>query len=905
MRFLSIYLNNYIGIYNGMGLYEIFIDMTKCRNRITIIRGDNGSGKSTLSKAMNLFPDPNEAFIPGMKAVKEIFLLDNNVKYNLCFIHDVKPTGERTTTKAYIRKSINDGPFVELNENGNVTSYKDILYDELGLDTNFAALSQLSNDDRGLVDKKPAERKRFVNSIISSLEVYNDIYKTLTKKSTNFKSMINSITAKLNMIGSEENIANELESVENNINTLQNLKDKAIQDLATCQSTISILDPDGSIQEKSKTANADYKKYTAEYEKIKSIMDSIIKSNYITSSNYKDGYNKIVEEKTSLITQNQIDKSSLETLLIRQEEKLGELNRKIQSLNSIESEYDYNTSISMRDKLMSELKQIHDYIYSNTGIDNILSITKDEYIVAIKSLEELSSDIKSFRQSVDLKTSTYLINTYVNFGRIDNKEDISGIDNDISILKEREAKVNSEINSIESKLSLLDILNIKPKDCVDDSCPFIKDAMDFSKTNPVDRLSKLGNELEDIHAQIRGLEQAKIDKEKFNSSIDIFKQIVKEVEKNRYILSKLQNGEMFDNISDFFNKLMANYSFEYMDKLYECVDIANMIDVYKEKKSSLEKINADIKIHENNEEFIKSINSDIDSINSTLTDISNNIESINAEIANRNISIAKLQNLESAYISILDNEEKANQLLTHISEIEANLSDINNSMQSIGQAISDGQIYKNDIIRLGNDIQPLMKRRDYLNHSIQMMSEYKMELQDLQSKYDFVETLKYYSSPTTGIQLVFMELYMGKIIALANELLSLLFNNQFVIQPFIINDTEFRIPCLGSGYLNDDISSMSSSQKGMISMILSFSLLHHSSTKYNIIKLDEIDGPLDYNNRLFFIDVLNRIMDIMGTEQCIMISHNSELQVDESDIILLKHDKDNVDYRRGNIIWSY
>ena len=124
-----------------MGLYEIFIDMTKCRNRITIIRGDNGSGKSTLSKAMNLFPDPNEAFIPGMKAVKEIFLLDNNVKYNLCFIHDVKPTGERTTTKAYIRKSINDGPFVELNENGNVTSYKDILYDELGLDTNFAALS--------------------------------------------------------------------------------------------------------------------------------------------------------------------------------------------------------------------------------------------------------------------------------------------------------------------------------------------------------------------------------------------------------------------------------------------------------------------------------------------------------------------------------------------------------------------------------------------------------------------------------------------------------------------------------------------------------------------------------------------------------------------------------------------
>ena len=50
MKFLSVYLSNYIGIYNGMGLYDIHIDMSKCRNRITIIRGDNGSGKSTTIK---------------------------------------------------------------------------------------------------------------------------------------------------------------------------------------------------------------------------------------------------------------------------------------------------------------------------------------------------------------------------------------------------------------------------------------------------------------------------------------------------------------------------------------------------------------------------------------------------------------------------------------------------------------------------------------------------------------------------------------------------------------------------------------------------------------------------------------------------------------------------------------
>ena len=174
MKFASIYLSNYIGIYNGMGIYEMHIDMTKCKNRIIIIRGDNGSGKSTLMKALNLFPDPNDAFIPGLPARKEIVLVDNETLYKLIFIHGVKSNGDRDVTKAYITKTFNDKA-VELNENGNVSSFKDILYTELGLDANFAALSQLSNDDRGLADKRPADRKKFVNSIISSLDTYNAI----------------------------------------------------------------------------------------------------------------------------------------------------------------------------------------------------------------------------------------------------------------------------------------------------------------------------------------------------------------------------------------------------------------------------------------------------------------------------------------------------------------------------------------------------------------------------------------------------------------------------------------------------------------------------------------------------------------------------------------------------------
>ena len=126
-----------------MGLYDITIDFTKCRNRVTVIRGNNGSGKSTLMKALSVFPDPNDAFIPQMPAKKEIVLANNDGSiYIIKFIHDVKSNGDREVTKAHITKSIGH-ELVDLNPNGNVSSFKDILYTELSLDSNFMMIEGL------------------------------------------------------------------------------------------------------------------------------------------------------------------------------------------------------------------------------------------------------------------------------------------------------------------------------------------------------------------------------------------------------------------------------------------------------------------------------------------------------------------------------------------------------------------------------------------------------------------------------------------------------------------------------------------------------------------------------------------------------------------------------------------
>ena len=131
-----------------------------------------------------------------------------------------------------------------------------------------------------------------------------------------------------------------------------------------------------------------------------------------------------------------------------------------------------------------------------------------------------------------------------------------------------------------------------------------------------------------------------------------------------------------------------------------------------------------------------------------------------------------------------------------------------------------------------------------------------------------------------------------------------MFDGKDVLCQFVINDHEFRIPGMGIGLLNDDISSMSTSETCMISMILSFAILQQASTDYNILILDEIDGGLDTHNRLTFLNVLEELINMLNVEQCFIISHNDEINLKDCDIIMLKSNGQysNID---GNVIFKY
>ena len=898
MRYLNIELNNYIGIYNGMQINTIAIDLTRCRHKLLVIKGDNGSGKTTLFNAISILPDDNSCFIPGMEASKKIGIYDdfNGTEYQVLFVHGIKKDGSRETTKGYISKLIN-GKYQEMNPNGNISSYKDYIYSEFQLDSNFLALSQLSSEDRGLVDKKPAERKKFVTSIINTLEVYNGMYKILTKKSSLYKSMINSILAKINTIGDPNALLGTLANVNTRVEELN--KDIAsYQDkISEAKSMIKLLDPTGDIRAQYDVIYSEMKSIDAEISMVESRID---KSGLdIPKDEIESIYNKTLKDIAKLETLIATSQNSISSLLQEQDEKYKAMNAKIEKLRSVSSDKNkeyYEATIKEYEQNIAN----QEYILSNMGLLGS-NVTKDEFITGLNILEDIRTSILSLQERFPYDIIQDAIVNYVQQGIYPDTTTIQDQIDGLSAVIEQDSMV---LRAYLEQERLLYKLNDRPMNCTIDSCPFIKDAVDAINSGNIDKIGDIQSSI-DHNTDIVNVLKGEMERSRYlTDAINLTQSFLKRLTAYKSILSKLPNGLEYIDRNHILNRILSNDSFQDINKLYSQIDSANILEEYKLNKDSLEKLIAEYNVYLSKEDIVKEIQSDINSINDSLKLIEDKLINARDSLEKSNKTLSDSRILEMKLSSLIDNYANLDELRSRKRSVIDKFDKINDAITKIKEVSDEGLKYTHELDRLEDQLAPLAKERDDINHSIRMIDEYNKELKDYRANYDKIETVKYYTSPSTGIQTIFMELYMHKILSMANDLLQMVFDGKFVLQPFIINESEFRIPCLGQGLINDDISSMSTSQKCIISMILSFSLLIHSSSRYNILKIDEIDGGLDTQNRLHFVGLLDYLMNYIGCQQCIMISHNSELDLSQADVIILRDDSNEFG-TQGNVIYNY
>jgi hypothetical protein len=625
----------------------------------------------------------------------------------------------------------------------------------------------------------------------------------------------------------------------------------------------------------------------------------------MTPTNDAKGILDAINDKINAINiDNQLKRGEIETLLKEQERYAADVSSRIQKMQAYNDDDRFEEVLDEIASLEAEKEEIEKK-FAALKIDPS-TLSKEGFIAALDYINRVVEEASTLKSECDYMRLMYIIEDYKNTGEIPtvDADERARIAKKIADEEFCMASYEKEILELQADIKTLDVLQQRPKLCKIGSCPFIREALKVEERDPKSRLNTVivCRNLAEKNIGIYKDKLAILDDKAL--ACTKFANFIRDIQRGIGLVSKLPCAKAFSDLPTLVGDIFNMDYLKDLGEIYSYIDYANDLDVYNAILVNLNKLYSDRDRYGYRKEIVEDLQRDIDAINRELDAIAARIVPLQSTLASNDKALITLKNRAIGCQTIIDLEKE----LTRIrSELEANnklYDDNREKIKTIKSATTAAQKQVVIIENLNKQIEPLMRDRDRLNHQMRMVDDYTRELDMLNNQYSRLETIRYYSSPTTGIQLVFMEMYMGKVIDVANSLLSMFFNGKFRILSFIINESEFRIPCAGDGLINDDISSMSSAQIAMISMILSFSFLYNSSTKYNILKLDEIDGPLDGNNRLMFTDVLNNVMNMMGTEQCIMISHNSELQTADADIILLKSSDDN-GYNYGNIIWRY
>lgn len=912
MRFLYAKLSGYIGIYNGLGLKEIEIDFTKSQNKICVITGPNGCGKSTLLNALNILPDGNENFVSSLPASKTLRIFDEGTIYDIFINHPLDGRGSRAVTKVSIAKN-----GIELNPNGNVSSYKDIIFNEFDLDSNFITLTHLSSNDRGLADKKPAERKKFLASITSSLDTYNGIYKNLNKKGNVYKSYINGLTGKISNIGDEANLRSTYSSLskrqESISKDIEDLKAKKIQQ----QTIANINNLNGELQTKYNQLEQDITNLENQYALSKTDFDRYCNINKIEAKDLvsleakKNEQENIKQEyERSLET----GRSNLSIII----NDIKNINENIEKDSAHIEKLKQEVSEDIEDKLnqaKAELDRINKD-FSEVGITDPSEITKD-------SIDQIISIVTDFVSMIDYIYENLEESKFKDFADVMSSGEtlLSIIDKNTNLresLKTEVHQIEDFIRELSEELSVILESEARPSKCKIDTCPFLSSSIyilnKYSKKSIKECKTYISKLIKDNSDKVQHLYKNIQSCNEYGELLQIYLPMSTNLDRVRALIEL--NHAIFNKIGmitpllDFdavFRRISVGDRFNEFRDIRSLTYISNDIIEYKSISVIYNNLYSEYKANQSNLRSLKEYSDDLEKLNEVLNQKygereaqSKDIQFVQGVIDKSNNTITIL----STCISKFNNMENLNNKIV---ELKSEYQKIQKQFEGSAGIIQIIHELDLQIEKLNTELEPIAGEMKDIESRILLLDNYKKEYAEYSNKYNEINILKKYSSPTAGgIQTFFMSLYMGKTLELANQLLGMIFQGQYQLLDYVITPDEFRMPFIGSGLAVDDITSGSTSQVCIMGMIINLSLLNQASTRFNITRLDEIDGGLDFSNRAVFMQILQRVIDILGIEQLFIISHNMESYNGGTDAIQLAPIEGMDDNANGsNVIYHY
>ena len=867
MKITYIQLRNFASIFTGMSRTKIEIDFTSANQKIIHIKGPNGSGKTSLLSTFHPFAynkeddsrDNSELILAGKEGYKEVHYKEGNDEYIIRHIYQPKPNNKRTV-KSFI--SVNGN---EMNANGNVTSFLEIVKDTLGIEPDFLRLLRLGPQVSSFIKLSNTQRKDYASILLSEVGIYAKMFKKVSERSRNIKNTMKIVSEKLNRLHvlDDVELRQEISRLENNIKENNIIIDNYTNEIGIYKGKINSINDSGDFRYDLEYMNNNIKEKERYYNKLL--------SNLKTDMSTTDIENNIkrLESRLSELSNNRDMTKLVLDMNINNISKLYDARR---DKEEILSKFTTKSDVESLENKIKELEVLKTSKY--VDIELTCNVSDLERVCAVAdNLQWIVNDIRS----VSKQAYTYAINK-----RLDGRRIERWCNDNLSILSANIAKLDNKLAMTDVKPSNFIYIITEP-DCNDNSCIYREFYNDHTNTNKESEIMKIKSEIASLERKMDYYNDilfatSKIDN--LQQAININSALISKTGYSNIIeLSYILQSILNDDIKFYNESKMVERISQYQSKIE-----------YMELDETINKLKRELHELRSNENIIDSISNELNHIIKDIEQLNSDIDNSRKEY-NKYISlIEEVNNEKEKMISALEasnNKDKVEEELKNYRiEYEKAVS-IHNQTNDLLVSINKLETNKNKVKVLNNDLNNRLedtkyKLRDYDN----LMTE----LNQLTKEYDDIDIVRESLTNSKGIPLLFQKVYLNNIQIIANDLLNIIYNGSLTLDKFEINDSEFRMPYIKEGVVINDVSSASQGEEAFITVVMSFALIMQSIEKYNIMLLDEIDGPLDTRNRSIFLSILEKQIESINAEQVFIISHNDMFSGYHVDILDTKNE---------------
>ena len=839
-------LENYKFVTRVFKTDRITLDFSNRQSNICIIAGPNGSGKTFILSALTPFAnlggvdarDDSSPVEKGRDGYKEIEIIHNGDSYLIR--HFYTPTPKTHSVKSYILKNGE-----ELNPNGNVTSFKQLVASIFDLTPNYMKLLRLGSNVKSLIEAKPTERKEVITEMLNTV---NDTLEQMLNM--NKVSSDNLRTVRQLMTNASMRLAKLHVSSVEDINTeIENLEEK-IDDFSTELNAIH--ERKGSL--------------TAELESLGNMQEL---------ASERREYNRRVDEMERALKRMppHMCQSDIDDLIKETEAKKVETENEINALTAARSSVTHllDEALNEKDEYTQILRKITDTEDEYEKLNKMLTELKTKCADKEEQYKDFTPQIKSsevkeiIQELAKLQSKLDMVYSFGNRPMervIDLMAEEKSVENYIQTqLTVYHLAMQERDHSSKIITELLDMIDVNPKlKCEVSGCPAL---MLYKRVNEM-RYARVAEPEEDSEF----LNYMKLINQTVNEVIDTLTSISPMT--NR--LPKILREDIL--ISKALKRVRSRKPIYHLEEFNKYLIYLTDYEIFIEDKEHILNLELEIKKKSETNEgiFIKrrlaEVTEKSDRYRDELVSIKNGLSRSTEILEESQKDLSAYETWKEALLhkdEYTDKIDSITKSIDRIIEIRTELKDVIGSREK-------------SVTNWLNEYQKNMHELVYIKQTFIDLSK---DLEGYQKTFDQLNMIKKATSTKEGIPMRIVDSYLKKIRATVNSLLEVGYpDDEIRISEFTLTADDFRIPYyVNYEYLVEDVMYASQGEQTFIGTALSIAIpllrKEYGGSNYNIYYFDEVDAPLDSSRSARWIDFLDNVFNEVGIEQAFVITHKN------------------------------